>query len=128
MDSAPRDGHWARGIRYPDGNKVAETFSSPFRSSLNFFLEALSSNTLALLEPLSLAGSLSRFFVPCLSGTGSKLPGLVEALGFAVSLAAFSVVASAGSFDLVALEEGVEQTVGLRPWGGVMLWAWAGCK
>lgn len=21
-DSAPRDGHWVRGIRYPDGNRV----------------------------------------------------------------------------------------------------------
>lgn len=80
---------------------------------------------LALFEPLSPAGSQSWFFAPCLS---SKLPGQVGALDFAASLAAFSVVASVESFDVVALEEGVGQTVGLRPWGGVMVWAWAGCK
>lgn len=82
---------------------------------------------LALFEPLSPAGSWSRFFAPGLSGTGCKLPGLVGAPDLA-SPAAFSVVASVGSFDLVALEEGTGQTVGLRPWGGVMVWAWAGCR
>lgn len=83
---------------------------------------------LALFEPLSPAGSLSRFFAPGLSGTGCKLPGLVEAPDLVASLAAFSVVASVESFDLVALEEGAGQTVGLRPWGGVTVWAWAGCR
>ena len=83
---------------------------------------------LALFEPLSPAGSLSRFFVPCRSSPGSKLPGLVEALDFGASLAAFSVVVSVEPFDLVALEEGVGQTVGRRPWGGVIVWAWAGCR
>lgn len=107
---------------------TAETFSSPFRSSLNFFLEPLSSSRLALFEPLSPAGSLSRFLAPGLSGTGSKLPGLAQALDLVASLVAFSVVASAASFDLVALQEGVGQTVGLRPWGGVTVWAWAGCR
>lgn len=97
-----------------------ETFSSPFRSSLNFFLEPLSSSVFALFEPLSPAGSLSRVCAPCLSGI--RLPGLVETLAaFVASLAAFSVVTSVESFDLVALEEGVGQTVGLRPWGGVMV-------
>lgn len=124
MDSAPRDEHWVRGIRYPDGNKVVETFSSPFSSSLNFFLEPLSSSMLALFEPLSPASSLVRLFAPCLSGAGSKLPGLVEALAFEVSLAAFSVVASVESFVPAALEEWVVPTVGLRSWGGVTLW-WA---
>lgn len=126
MDSAPRDEHWVRGIRYPDGNKAAETFSSPFRSSFNFFLEPLSSSELALFEPLSPADSLSPFCAPSISGT--RLSALVETLGLVASLAAFSVVTSVESFDLVALEEGVGQTVGLRPWDGVMVWAWAGCK
>lgn len=128
MDSAPRVEHWVRGIRYPDGNKVVETFSGAFWSSLNFFLEPLSSSMLALLEPFSLAGSLSRFFAPCLSGPGSKLPGLVDTLDFGVSLSAFSPVASVESSDIIALEEVVGQTVGLRPGGGVIVWAWAGCK
>lgn len=106
---------------------TAETFSSPVRSSLNFFLEPLSSSMLALFEPLSPAGSLSRFCVP-FSGTGNRPPGLAETLGFVASLTAFSVVTSVGSFVLAALEAGVGQTVGLRPWGGVMVWAWADCK
>jgi hypothetical protein len=38
------------------------------------------------------------------------------------------VVASVELFDPVALEEWVGQTVGLRPWDGVTVWAWAGCK
>ena len=96
-----------------------ETFSGAFGSSLNFFLEPLSSSTLALFEPFSPVGSLSRFFAPCLSSPGSKLPGLVDALDFGESLSAFSPVASAESFDLIALEEVVGQTVGLRPGGGV---------
>lgn len=105
-----------------------ETFSCPFGSSLNFFLEPVSSTVIALFEPLSPAGSLSWCRSPGLSGRGNRLPGLVEALGFAASLAVFSAVASGQSFGLVALGEGLGQTVGLRPWGGVMVWAWAGCK
>lgn len=54
--------------------------------------------------------------------------GLMETLGLVASLAALSVVPSVQSFDLVALEEGLGQTVGLRPWGGVMVWVEAGCK
>lgn len=83
---------------------------------------------LALLEPFSLAGSLSWFFAPCLSGPGSKLPGLVDALDFGASLSALSPVASVESSDIIALEEVVGQTVGLRPGGGARVWAWAGCK
>lgn len=105
-----------------------ETFSSPFSSSLNFFLEPLSSGTLALLEPLSPADSLLRLFVPCRSGAGSKPPGVVDALVFVASPGAFSVVVSVESLDAEALEEWLGQMVGLRPWGGVMVWAWAGCK
>ncbi|KAL0629208.1 putative uncharacterized protein CCDC28A-AS1, partial [Plecturocebus cupreus] len=56
------------------------------------------------------ASSLFWLLAPCLSGAGSKLPGLVEALAFEVSLAAFSVVVSVESFDPGALEEWVEWT------------------
>lgn len=105
-----------------------ETFSNPVRFSLNFLLEPLSSSMLALFEPLSPADSVSPFCAPCLSGMGNRLTGLMETLGLVASLAAFSVVASVQSFGLVALEEGLGQTVGLRPWGGIMVWVWAGCK
>lgn len=43
-------------------------------------------------------------------------------------MAVFSAGASVGSLDPVALEGWVGQTVGLRPGGGVNIWAWAGCK
>lgn len=107
---------------------TADMFSSPFKSSLYFFLETQSSNMLDLLEPLSPGASLVWFFAPCLSGAGSKLPALEELLALEALFVAFSVVASVESFALVALEQWVGQTVGLRPWGGVTVWVWAGCK
>lgn len=128
IESGPSDEHWVRGIRYPDGNRGVGvgTLSSAFRSSLGFFMELgpLSSEVPVLFVPLSPVVSLLRFLVPCLSGAGCKLPGLQEALDFVASVAVFSVGASVGSLDPVALG----QTVGLRPWGGVNIWAWAGCK
>lgn len=106
------------------------TFSSTFRSSLGFFTELgpLSSAVIVLFVPQSPVVSLLRFLAPCLSGAGCKLPGLQEALDFAASVAVFSVGASVRSLDPVALEDWVGQTVGLGPWGGVNIWAWAGCK
>lgn len=104
------------------------TFSSAFRSSLGFFMEPLSSEEPALLVPRSPVVSLLRFFAPCLSGAGCRLPGLQEALDVVASVAVLSAGASVGSLDPVAVEEWAGQTVGLRPWGGVSIWAWAGCK
>lgn len=132
IGSGPRDEHWVRGIRYPDGNRVVGvgTFSSAFTSSLGFFMGPgpPSSKAPVLFVPRSPVVSLLRFLAPCLSGAGCKLPGLQEALDFVASVAIFSVGASVGSLDPGALEDWVGQTVGLRPWGGVNIWAWAGCK
>lgn len=104
------------------------TFSSAFRSSLGFFREPLSSEEPALLVPRSPVVSLLRFFAPCLSGAGCRPPGLQEVLDMVASVVVLSAGASVGSLDPVALEEWAGQTVGLRPWGGVSIWAWAGCK